>query len=181
MSATEPTAPDAPDPSTPTTRRVRWLALGLLAGIGLAVITFALLRDEPSRQETVAERGTIVMPFDLEATTHVFEPTEYGGIQTVVADDPDDAEQVSLVRGHLAAEATRFQRGDFGDPTSIHGMEMPGLAVLESGVGSLTVSYRDVPAGGEITFESIDPAVVQALHDWFAAQLFDHGEHATVG
>lgn len=180
-SAAEPTVP-SDGPIAATTHPVRWVALGLVAGIGLAVIAFATWwSGEPSRQELVAERGAAVMPFDLEATTHVFEPTETGGIQTVLADDPTDAEQVALVRGHLADEAERFQRGDFGDPAMIHGMEMPGLGVLESSVGSLTVSYREVPAGGAVTFRSSDPQVVQALHDWFAAQLSDHGEHASPG
>jgi hypothetical protein len=181
ISSTEPTAPDA-DPSAPTTRPVRRLALGLVAGIGVATIAFALWRSgEPPRQEIVAERGSAVMPFDLKATTHVFKPTEAGGIQTVVADDRTDAGQIALVRGHLADEAQRFQQGDFGDPAMIHGMDMPGLGVLESSVGSLTVSYRDVAAGGEITFQSTDPQVVQALHDWFAAQLSDHGPDARTG
>lgn len=164
------------------TRSFHRLALGLVAGVTLAVIGIALWRSAaPSLQDVVAERGSVVMPFDLEATTHVFEPTGSGGVQTVVADDPNDAEQIALVREHLIDEAERFRRGDFGDPAMIHGQEMPGLAVLESSSDSLTVSYREVPAGGEITYRSTEPEVVQALHDWFAAQLSDHGQHAMAG
>lgn len=181
MPATDPTVP-ATEPPVPATHSWRWLVLGLATGIALTVIVIALWPSAaPSRQDIVAERGSVVMPFDLEATTHVFEPTESGGIQTVVADDPNDAEQIALVRGHLLDEAERFRRGDFDDPAMIHGSEMPGLAVLESSVGSLTVTYREVPAGGEITYRSAEPGVVQALHDWFAAQLADHGDHAMPG
>jgi uncharacterized protein (DUF305 family) len=131
-----------------------------------------------SRQDVVAERGAEVMPFDLDATTHVFDPTDFGGIQTVVADAQADTEQVALVRAHLRAEASSFARGDFSDPTAIHGADMPGLAILEASSAAMDVAYRDVPGGGEIAYRTTDPAVVQALHDWFAAQLMDHGDHA---
>src|SRR5918994_1949708 len=73
------------------------------------------------RQQEVAERGEGVMPFDLEATTHRFEPTADGLVQTVVADDPSDAANVSLVREHLTDEAERFAAGDYDDPAAIHG------------------------------------------------------------
>ena len=36
-----------------------------------------------------------MMPFDLEETTHIFEKRETGGVQKVVTDDPNDAEQVA--------------------------------------------------------------------------------------
>lgn len=52
----------------------------------------------------------MVMPFDLDATTHVFKPTDDGGIQTVVADDPGDRGEVTRVRTHLRKEVDRFQR-----------------------------------------------------------------------
>jgi len=131
-----------------------------------------------ARQQAVAERGAVVMPFDLDATTHVFAPTGDGGVQTVVADDSADEEQIALIRSHLQDEVGAFRQGDFGDPATIHGHDMPGLTVLESSADRLTITFREVPAGGEVTYSSDDPVVVQALHDWFQAQLMDHGEHA---
>jgi len=129
------------------------------------------------RREEVAEVGREVMPFELDATTHVFERTEDGGIQTVVADS-DDPEQVALVRSHLAEEAERFQRGDFHDPAMIHGGDMAGLHTLVMGHDRMTIQYREIPLGGEIRYSSDDAALVDAIHQWFAAQLLDHGEHA---
>ena len=134
-----------------------------------------------ARQEDVAERGALVMPFDLEATTHVFTRTDEGGVQTVVSDDASDQEQIALIRGHLRDEVAAFKTGDFGDPATIHGHEMPGLATLEDSSGKLTITYRDTPAGGEVTYRSADSVVVQALHDWFEAQLMDHGDDAESG
>ena len=131
-----------------------------------------------SRQEEVAERGERVMPFDLERTTHRFAKRAGGGVQTVVADDPSDTEQVRLVREHLAREAEAFRAGRFDDPMAIHGSEMPGLAALRSSAGRIEIEYADVAAGGRITFTTDDAALADALHAWFDAQLADHGEHA---
>jgi len=133
--------------------------------------------DVEQRQRDVAAAGGAVMPFDLESTTHVFEKLEDGGIQAVVA-DVDDAEQVALIRAHLAEEAERFSRGDFHDPAMIHGDDMAGLHALAMGHERLRITYREVALGGEIRYASDDPELIAAIHAWFDAQLSDHGEHA---
>lgn len=130
------------------------------------------------RQQEVAERGEHVMPFDLDATTHRFEPVGDGLVQTVSADDPTDAEQVELVRTHLDHEAARFAAGDYGDPAAIHGDDMPGLAELERGAEDIRVTYEPTRAGGRITFATGDAGLVDALHRWAGAQTSDHGAHA---
>jgi len=121
------------------------------------------------------------MPFNLDATMHQFEPTPQGGIQQVTAHDPADTEQIRLIRAHLQHEATKFRSGDFSDPAAIHGPAMPGLAELRAGAERIVVQYRDLPAGGQITYSTDDPALVQAIHRWFDAQLSDHGKHALPG
>ena len=80
------------------------------------------------RQESVAAAGAQVMPFDLDATTHIFTDTDTGGIQDVVADDPTDVANIEMIEQHLAEEAAKFRTGDFSDPESIHGSTMPGSA-----------------------------------------------------
>ncbi|MGE0161257.1 MAG: aspartate carbamoyltransferase [Gemmatimonadales bacterium] len=129
------------------------------------------------RQADVAEAGGAVMPFDLDRTTHVFEKLDDGGRQTVVADEAD-AEQISLVRAHLAEEAERFARGDFHDPSMIHGDDMAGLHALVVGHDRIAITYREVERGAEIRYATDDAALVAALHQWFDAQLRDHGQHA---
>jgi hypothetical protein len=148
---------------------------------GAAQATLADSAAVAERRRDVAERGARVMPFDLDRTTHVFSPNPSGGIQTVTADDPADGEQVRLTRVHLREEAERFRRGDFADPAAIHGAAMPGLAELRAGAARIEVTYTDVPGGGAIRYETRDPALVRALHAWFAAQRFDHGAHAAQG
>lgn len=133
--------------------------------------------SEGARQADVAATGAEVMPFDLDRSTHVFETTERGGVQTVRSDD-GDAAQIELIRAHLGHEAERFAAGDFHDPAMIHGDDMPGLHALVMGHDRISVVYRDVELGGEIRYESDDGELVQAIHEWFGAQLSDHGEHA---
>lgn len=157
----------------------------LLAAAGLAVaLAVGACGDDGAggasaeRRAEVAARGADVMPFDLDATTHRFEPVDSGLVQTVVADDAGDAEQVALVREHLTHEAERFAAGDFADPASIHGDDMPGLAELEAGADRIAVDYAEVPAGARLTYTADDPELVDALHRWGEAQVMDHGDHA---
>jgi len=155
-------------------------ALAAVAIFGVLWATGAFASQE-TRQEEVAEKGAEVMPFDLEETTHVFEKTQTGGLQEVVADDPNDAEQVGLIRGHLEEEAAAFRRGDLSDPSEIHGEEMPGLEELEAGAEEMDIRYSDLPDGAKIEYETSNPALIAALHDWFDAQSSDHGDHAEDG
>jgi hypothetical protein len=137
---------------------------------------------DPQRQAAVAERGADVMPFDLSATVHVFSDTPAGGVQKVVAKDANDEEQVRLVRSHLRELRTRFLKGDFSGPAHIHGSAMPGLAALRAAPpGSLTIDYREVKGGAELEYATKDPALVEAIHAWFGAQLSDHGHDAMPG
>jgi hypothetical protein len=161
----------------------RRLALGSAVVIGLLV--FAGCGDDGDaqieRQAEVAARGAQVMPFDLDATTHTFTDTEDGGIQTVTADDPADAEQIALVRSHLRRERDKFGRGDFEDPAAIHGHDMEGVAELAAGYRAVAVTYVDVPDGGRLTYVTRRPELVTAVHAWFDRQVKDHGAHAEAG
>ena len=152
-----------------------------MAGGFVACVTIVAAACGPpnlaQRQAEVAAAGSTVMPFDLEATTHVFEKLDDGGLQTVVA-DADDPDQVALIRAHLAEEAERFARGDFHDPAMIHGDDMPGLHALVMGHDRVVVTYSAIDRGAQIKYTSADPGLVTAIHQWFDAQLRDHGQHA---
>lgn len=148
------------------------------AGVAVAVVAVGVTTPQPTREELVAQRSAEVMPFDLAATTHRFEPTPDGGLQTVVADDPADRRQVELIQQHLRDEAAAFSRGEFSDPARIHGAQMPGLATLEAGADRLDIAFRARDDGAELRYSTEDPVVRDALHDWFAAQTSDHQGHA---
>ena len=181
-----PATPDAPEPTVrPSWSHRRTFLPGMVA----AVLVLAFLgvsvasSDEGAQrwQAAVAERGRRVMPFDLDATTHRFDSHAAGGVQSVVADDPGDAGQISLIRGHLREELARFRAGDFGDPAAIHGGGMPGLATLQKSGTAIDIRYQDLVDGGRLTYRSEEPVVVAALHEWFAGQVSDHGRHAESG
>lgn len=150
------------------------MALGVTPAAGQATPG----AEDSARRAAVAERGSQVMPFDLSRTRHDFRSLEDGGLQTVVARDTADTAQVALIRQHLSEEAARFSRGDFTDPAFVHGSDMPGVAELADGADRLQIEYAAVPFGGQIHYTSADPALVDALHRWFRAQISDHGAHA---
>jgi len=120
-------------------------------------------QDVTTRQEEVAERGSEVMPFDLERTTHLFEKTVYGGLQQVLSDD-GDREQIALIQAHLQEETLQFQQGDFEDPAQIHGDEMPGLAVLRADYGQIEVVYTPLSDGAQIDYKAETPELIAAIH-----------------
>ncbi len=161
------------------TRPMIPLLVVLVAAIA-ALVAVSAADDDPtaSRQSEVAARGAQVMPFDLDKTTHRFKPTGGGGVQAVVAKDRADHEQIADIRRHLRKEASAFARGDLSDPAAIHGEGMPGLEELEANADALAVRYSERPDGAEVHFKSSDPKVVDALHQWFDAQVSDHGKHA---
>jgi hypothetical protein len=163
--------------TSPLRRRVLvLLAAGIaVAGVAVGVVT---MTSGPTREQLIADRSAEVMPFDLAATTHHFEPTPQGGLQTVIADDPADQRQVELVQQHLRDEAAAFARGEFSDPARIHGAEMPGLVTLEANADRLGIAFRTRADGAELRYTTDDPVVLEALHDWFAAQTSDHQGHA---
>jgi hypothetical protein len=121
------------------------------------------------------------MPFDVTKTVHIFTMTESGGVERVVVKDPADVHQVMLIREHLRKEAARFAQGDYSDPASLHGADMPGLKELQAGAKRVKVSYAESRDGAAITFETADRHLLTAVHRWFGAQLSEHGADAKAG
>ncbi len=141
----------------------------------------AMMADA-QRQSEVANRGKDVMPFTLAATTHIFTKDAQGGIQRVVAKKSSDNAQVKLVRKHLQEIREQFLRGDFSGPSHIHGQDMPGLAALKAATpGQIDIAYKDIKGGAELRYKTTDATLVAALHQWFDAQLSDHGKDAMEG
>jgi hypothetical protein len=152
----------------------------LVVASAVVVVLFAtVILPAQTRQKEVAVKGAKVMPFDLEQTTHVFQKLDDGGLQKVVVKDPSNKRQVELIQSHLKEESEKFRKGDFSDPAKIHGEDMPGLAQLKAGAAKIDVRYSALPDGAQIRYQANDPELVTAIHQWFAAQLADHGHHAT--
>jgi hypothetical protein len=159
--------------------RTLFATLIVMAGLGAAIESFAA---DAERQAEVAQRGAEVMPFSLKATTHIFTKSDDGGSQQVIAKSLSDSQQTQLIRKHLREIQAQFQRGDFSGPARTHGADMPGLAQLRAAKpGQISITYKDIEGGGELTYRSDDPNLVSSLHAWFDAQLSDHGADAMDG
>ena len=151
----------------------------IIAMTTLCLLLFAHSRTlAKTKQEQVHHMSHHVMPFDMSKTIHVFRMTELGGVQKVLVRDPSETEQILLIRQHLSHEAEKFGRGDYSDPTKLHGADMPGLAVLRGNPSKVMVSYSELPEGAQLTFQTKDMSVLAAIHRWFGAQLSEHGADA---
>ena len=88
--------------SRPRTRLAILIGGCLLIGILITLGVFAAtgMLASANRQTMIHEQGSAVMPFDLDRTTHVFKTTEIGGIETVIAKDAADSEQIALIQAY---------------------------------------------------------------------------------
>jgi hypothetical protein len=151
------------------------LALLLTAA---STANYAQSPASPARLDEVEKRGRHVMPFHLDKTLHVFNKTEHGGIQQVIAKNAGDSEQIALIRQHLSDISERFNQGDFAKQKRIHGDNMPGISELAEAYRNVNFAYRELPNGAEIEFAAQEPALINAIHRYFDAQLSDHARHA---
>jgi len=154
----------------------------ILTILVIYVPAHAIEQASEQRLDEVAKRGEHVMPFDLELTTHIFTKSEKGGIQQVVAKDKNNTKQISLIREHLIEISNHFRDANFSAPAKIHGDSMPGLSTLRNAKnGQINIIYKEVNAGAEITYSTDSPVLINAIHQWFDAQLVDHARHAVTG
>ena len=131
------------------------------------------------RREMIHSRSHLVMPFNMNKVTHYFIDKQNGGILRIKAKNPEDTLQINLIREHLKKEHDLFSKGNFEDPKTLHGMEMPGLNTLTTSRNKYKVEYKELSEGAQLTFTSKDSTVIRAFHVWFAAQLRDHGKDAS--
>jgi hypothetical protein len=158
---------------------IRWPHAAALATLGAVFAggcgSSATVSD---RQAAVRARGQQVMPFELNRTTHTFAKTAAGGIESVTVKNAADRAQLPLIREHLRKEERLFSRGDFRDPMATHGMAMPGLDTLRAHASQINITYRPLAQGAQLRYTTTDQNTRNALHDWFDAQLMDHGSDA---
>ena len=155
------------------------IATSLLIALLVTTPGYAAEKASEQRLDEIAQRGSHVMPFNLEQTTHIFSKTTNGGVQQVLVNDPANVEQIKLIREHLTKIAHEFQQGDFSNPAKIHGDTMPGLEELRKAKpNQIDIVYKELPNGAEINYSTDIPDLIKAIHQWFDAQLSDHARHA---
>jgi hypothetical protein len=122
-------------------------------------------------------RGEVTMGVDQYTSTHLFDDLPDGG-RIELQRNEQDPTGVEQIRQHLQHIARAFAAGDFSDPASVHGHEMPGTAVMAQKKDVITYSYAPLPRGGEVRITTRDPDAVRATHAFLAAQ---RGEHRAGG
>ena len=143
------------------------ILLSILGTIGVLFWAGWLINPQANRQDMVHDMGSNVMPFDLSQTAHIFEMTESGGIQQVIAKDPNNSTQIALIQQHIQHEITMFAAGNFSDPMSLHGSEMPGVQELSAGAAQIKFEYTALPNGAQITFTTQALPLITEIHRWF--------------
>jgi hypothetical protein len=115
----------------------------------------------------LAAIGAPAAPFNGHNSTQVFQKNPSGGIQQVVAKDPNDKPLVAAIRAYLEAEAQRFGTGDYSG-------RFKGVRHLKAvKPGQIRIIYRNVQAGAAIDYVGTDTASVDAIHTWFDAEIPD--------
>lgn len=144
----------------------------------LDLLISSLTKGPARRRPTPDRRVAAVLAVAASRAPESVPPCCY---QRVVADAPRDRSEVRLIRRSCARRPEAFRRGEFADPASIHGEEMPGLAALQTGSKRIEVRSRYLSEGAEITYRTSDSLLAAAIGDWFDAQLNDHGTDAIRG
>lgn len=114
---------------------------------------------------TLAAFGAASAPFNAKNSNQAFQKNSYGGIQQVLAKDPNDKDLVAAIRAELQAEAQRCGNGDYSGPTKA---AQYLKAVKPS---QMRITYRNVPAGAAVDYVGRDAAAVAAIHAWLDAEL----------
>jgi glutathione S-transferase len=150
-----------------------------LIGVGLLLFSTAALALEevsPKQVDDMHQRMQQEAPFALDQTQQTFTKTVHGGVQHVFAKSADNTRQIKLIQAHLLKIANEFKKGDFSVTERIHGADMPGLAQLKRAeTDDIKFEYKALPNGAQIHYSTEYPQYVQALHEWFDAQMSEHG------
>ncbi|WP_347989589.1 aspartate carbamoyltransferase [Methylomonas sp. AM2-LC] len=114
--------------------------------------------------------------YALDQTLQTFSKSVHGGVLHVIAKLDNNVTQIKLIQAHLLKMTNAFKQGDFSATEASHGANMPGLAQLKAAkTDEIRFDYKPLANGAQIHFSSEYPKLVQALHEWFDAQITEHG------
>lgn len=148
----------------------------ILIGLLLFSTTASALEKNAQTVDEVHQRVQQVVPYRLDQVRQTFTKTVHGGVQHLVAKSADDTRQIKLIQAHLSEIANQFRKGDFSVTERMHGADMPGLARLKTAkTDDIKFEYKALDNGAQIHYSTEYPQFVQALHEWFDAQISEHG------
>lgn len=145
-----------------------------LAVIALTLVTPFAAAAQDAHTHDVNARGTAVMGFDQDKTTHQFRLHADGGAINIFAKDANDAASRDAIRSHLPHITGMFGNGDFNAPMLIHDTKVPGTADMTTLKDRIRFAYVETPQGGRLDIITTDPAAVHAVHAFMRFQISDH-------
>ena len=122
----------------------------------------------------VNERGERAMGFSQARTTHHFTLKPDGGVIRVEVNDPQDAENLGLIRRHLAHIARAFAEGDFETPMLVHDRVPPGVPVMRRLKSEIGYAYEETAGGALVRITTKNAEALAAIHDFLRFQIADH-------
>lgn len=152
----------------------------------LLLIALSLWMGLAEAKETVATKpaentpaSSSLVPYDAQQALESFSKTVHGGVMHIVAKSADNTQQIKLIQQYLRQTAAEYKKGDFSSTERFHGSDMPGLAQMKSAkADDIRYDYQALPNGGQIHFSTEYPHLLNALHNWFDAQIKEHGSAA---
>ena len=134
-----------------------------------AIIVFFLAVDVVSalHNNSVAtrKRNDAAMMADATRVARSWTPTAAGLVERADAASGADVSGVQRFLSELLVK-----RRNIGDYSVAGHNVVPGRADLEQGLTDISVRLTRTAKGGELTFATKDPELVQDLHDWGAFQ-----------
>jgi hypothetical protein len=156
----------------------RWLVLsacGFLVGAAhLLVVQSNSAVQHDQHMADMKEHGAAAMGFDQDKTAHHFFLRKDGGVITVRAKNPKDALSISQIQHHLALQAGKFSRGDFGAPEQTHSRVPPGVPAMQEMKDEIRYQFRKSRQGGKLRISSSNPTAIEAIHRFLKFQIQEH-------
>jgi hypothetical protein len=143
----------------------------------IPVLAIALLAAVPAfcqHDQSMNNRGTQVMGFSQEKTTHHFVLTFDGGIIDARANDLKDTKSRDEIRMHFQHIAQMFAGGDFTDPMLVHATNVPGTTAMKQLKGELHWDFIETPRGAKLVITADNKPALDALHEFLKFQIEDH-------
>jgi hypothetical protein len=171
------------DPGEPLVKRATYVWVFVVALSGGVLGVGCRRQAERGAGHTVAgdtsfaamqARGAMVMGVDQYTSHHVFEDLPDGGRIVLDNDDGADTAAIGRIREHMRDIAMAFGRGDFAKPLAVHGMPVPGSAVMAARRSAIRYEEMDRPRGAEVRILATDSVAVAAVHAFLA---FQRGAH----
>jgi len=122
----------------------------------------------------VNKRGTQVMGFDQEKTTHHFYFYSDGGAIDVAVNNMADKTNLDAIRAHLPHIAMLFSESNFEAPMLVHDTKVPGTAEMGKMKDRITYRYAETPKGGRVNIITTDAEALAAVHAFLRFQITDH-------